>query len=132
MVPSPATMPVTTPRALGLPNFFHSMAIQVMAPVAAEICVTSMAMAASPLAARALPPLNPNQPTQSMPAPVTVMVMLWGMKGVEGKPRRGPITRAVTRAAAPAVMCTTVPPAKSYSPISPSQPPPQTQWVTGT
>jgi hypothetical protein len=125
-------MPVTTPRALGLPKRIHSMAIQVMAPVAAEMWVTSMAMAASPLAARALPPLKPNQPTQSMPAPVTVMVMLCGIMGVSGKPRRGPSTRAATSEATPAVMCTTVPPAKSYSPMEPSQPPPQTQWVTGT
>ena len=31
----------------------------------------------------------------------------------------------------PALMWTTVPPAKSSTPISPSQPPPQTQWATG-
>ncbi|EGV51920.1 aspartyl-tRNA synthetase [endosymbiont of Riftia pachyptila (vent Ph05)] len=40
-------------------------------------------------------------------------------------------TSAAISAPTPAVMCTTVPPAKSYRPISPSQPPPQTQWVTG-
>ncbi len=90
------------------------------------------ALAASPLAASALPPLKPNQPTHIMPAPITVMVMLCGGIAVSGKPRRGPSTIAATRAATPQLICTTVPPAKSYRPISPSQPPPHTQWVIGT
>ena len=94
--------------------------------------VTSIAMAPSPFAASALPPLKPNQPTQSMPAPATVSVMLWGGMGTREKPVRGPMTRADTSAATPAVMCTTVPPAKSSNPMAPSQPPPQTQWVIGT
>ena len=76
MVPKPATIPVTAPNTLGLPNFFHSIAAQVKAPAEAEICVTNIAIAASPFAANALPPLKPNQPTQSKPAPVTVMVKL--------------------------------------------------------
>ena len=89
-------------------------------------------MPALPSAASALPPLKPNQPTQSMPAPVTVMVMLCGISRPPGKPWRGPMTIAATTAATPAVMCTTVPPAKSSSPISNSQPPSaQTQWVIG-
>ncbi len=74
IVARPATMPVIAPRPLGLPNFIHSMAIQVTAPVAAEMCVTNMAIPALPSAASALPALNPNQPTQSMPAPVKLMV----------------------------------------------------------
>ena len=44
-----------------------------------------------------------------------------------GYPRRFPRIMAATRPATPALMCTTVPPAKSSTPISPSQPPPQTQ-----
>ena len=43
---------------------------------------------------------------------------------------RGAIT-AATKPATPALMCTTVPPAKSSTPQSPSQPPPHTQWQTG-
>ena len=107
------------------------MNIQVMAPVAADMCVTSIAIAALPSAASALPPLKPNQPTQSIPAPVTVSVILCGGIGTLPKPVRGPIIMAATSAAVPAVICTTVPPAKSSSPISISQPPPQTQWVMG-
>ena len=76
MVPRPATIPVTAPKALGLPNLNHSHAIQVKAPAEADIWVTSIAMPASPLAASALPALNPNHPTQSIPAPVIAMVKL--------------------------------------------------------
>ncbi|MEE2027554.1 hypothetical protein DIKCMJMK_01413 [Shewanella oneidensis] len=50
-----------------------------MAHIDAAKWGASMAIAAVPLAPKALPPLKPNQPTQSMPAPVTVMVKLWGI-----------------------------------------------------
>src|SRR5690606_2410610 len=78
MVPRPATMPVTIPNTEGLPNLRHSISIQANEPAAAERWVTNMAMAASPLAANALPALKPNQPTHSIPAPVTHMARLWG------------------------------------------------------
>ncbi len=111
MVPSPATMPVTMPRTLGLPWRTHSVNIQPSEPVAAPICVTSMAMPASPLEASALPALKPNQPTHSIQAPVTVTGKLCGGMAVSGKPLRLPSTSAATRAATPALICTTVPPA---------------------
>ena len=95
------------------------------------MCVTSIAMPAAPSAASALPALKPNQPTHSMQAPVTVMVMLCGGIAVSGKPRRRPSTSAQTSAAMPAFRCTTVPPAKSITPIFCSQPSPQTQCATG-
>src|SRR6476661_7767877 len=80
IVASPATAPVTMPTTLGLPNFTLSMASQTSAAVAAEICVTVIAMPASPPAFKALPALKPNQPTQSMQAPAMVIqgaCMLW-------------------------------------------------------
>ena len=76
MVAKPATIPVAMPTMVGLPPLIHSIAIQVKAPVAALICVTSIAMPARPSAAQELPALNPNQPTQSMAAPVTTIVLL--------------------------------------------------------
>ena len=76
MVPRPATMPVTIPSTEGLPWRSHSIAIHARAPAEADRWVTSMAMAALPLAATAEPALNPNQPTHSMPAPLTVRVRL--------------------------------------------------------
>ena len=125
-------MPVTAPRALGFPYLIHSTDIQVNAPAAAEIWVTAIAMAALPPAVNALPPLNPNQPTHSIPAPAMVNVMLCGGMGCVGKPCRALSTNAVTTAAVPAVMCTTLPPAKSRNPRSNSQPvSAQTQCVIG-
>ena len=61
----------------------------------------------------------------------TVVVEVGAVVGAVSSPVHD-VTIAATRAATPAVICTTVPPAKSYSPMAPSQPPPQTQWVTGT
>ena len=124
-------MPVTMPSTLALPCFAHSANIHARAPAAEEMWVTSMAMPAAPSAASALPALKPNQPTHRMPAPVTAMGRLWGGMAVVGKPCLGPMRMAATRAAMPELMCTTVPPAKSSAPISPSHPPPHTQWATG-
>ena len=41
-------------------------------------------MPAAPSAARAEPALNPNQPTHSMEAPMTVITRLWGGIRVSG------------------------------------------------
>ena len=76
MVANPATMPVAMPTTVGLPCLIHSRAIQVKAATAALMWVTSMAMPASVLAATALPALNPNQPTQSIAAPMTTKLLL--------------------------------------------------------
>ena len=48
-----------------------------------------------------------------------------------GNSWRGRIIQAITSAETPAVTCTTMPPAKSITPILASQPPPHTQWATG-
>ncbi len=91
-----------------------------------------MPLVARPLAATALPALNPNQPNHSSAAPRMVNGRLCGGMGVWGKPRRRPMTTAATSAEMPELMCTTVPPAKSSAPIVRSQPPtPQTQWASG-
>src|SRR5262249_20314275 len=84
MATSPATSPDAKPRAVGLPLSPHSASIQLRAAAAAAICVTVKAEAASPLAARALPPLKPNQPNQSRPAPVNVRTMLLGCIACSG------------------------------------------------
>ena len=128
---SPATAPVVIPSTLGLPRLDHSMSIQVNPAIAAEMWVTAIAMPAVPSAASSLPALKPNQPTQSIDAPTTVSTRLLGAIDVVGYPRRLPSTRQSTRAAIPALMCTTVPPAKSSTPMTCRKPPPQTQWATG-
>ena len=70
MVAKPATIPVTIPTRPGFPVFFHSINIQTKLAVAADKCVTNIAIPALSFAAAALPALNPNQPTQSMQAPI--------------------------------------------------------------
>jgi hypothetical protein len=77
--------------------------------------------------------LNPNQPTQSIAVPVAVMVMLCGGIAVVPCPRRGPTMMHATSAATPAVMCTTIPPAKSKTPMSAKKPPspPHVMWQIG-
>src|SRR5688572_14356979 len=122
IVPKPATMPVTMPRTLGLPNLSHSLVIHAVAPAAAPTRVTSIAIPADELAETALPALKPNQPTHSNEAPITVIVTLCGGIAVVGKPVRLPMTSAATSAATPALTCTTAPPAKSRKPRMYSQP----------
>ncbi len=131
MVARPATTPVTRPTMLARPKRIFSIKAQTMPAVEAEMWVTSRAMAASPLAARALPPLKPYQPTHSMPAPIMVMPGLCGGCRSLGNPSRGPIMAAATRAEMPAVACTTIPPAKSITCRWASHPPPQIQCATG-
>mmetsp|Transcript_72142 Transcript_72142/g.227646 ORF Transcript_72142/g.227646 Transcript_72142/m.227646 type:complete len:232 (+) Transcript_72142:388-1083(+) len=130
MAARPAIDPVAMPSMEGLPVSTQSWIIQRNAAVAAEICVTTAAMAAAPPAAAAEPALKPYQPTQSMPVPVTVMGRLWGVISFS---LRGPTMMHARSAATPAVMCTTMPPAKSSTPMSPKyEPAPaHTAWHTG-
>src|ERR1700722_15787189 len=68
----PATAPEIAPRTDGLPLVIHSANIQASAAAAVAICVTVIAMPARPFAPTAEPALNPNQPTHSSDAPITV------------------------------------------------------------
>src|SRR5512147_2505973 len=71
---------------------------------------------AEPLASRAEPALNPNQPNHSIEAPIIVITRLCGGMLSLPRPTRFPRTNAPTKPATPALMCTTVPPAKSRAP----------------
>src|SRR6266404_5653030 len=110
---SPATAPEQAPRMLGLPRWIHSIPAQATVPAAAARCVATNAFAAKAFAARALPPLKPNQPTHSKAAPVHVYVRLCGGIGSWPCPSRFPSSRAQINAEMPELICTTVPPAKS-------------------
>src|SRR2546425_2829910 len=81
MATSPATAPEAAPSTVGLPRLIHSVNIQPSAAAAAAVLVAVNALAARPLASRALPALNPNHPTQSSAAPITVIGRLWGCIG---------------------------------------------------
>ncbi len=94
----------------------HSANIQDIAAAAVATNVLAIASAAPPLASRFEPALKPNQPTHSSEAPIIVMVSECGAMISLPKPMRLPTTSAPTRPAMPALMCTTVPPAKSIAP----------------
>ena len=74
------------------------------------------ASAAEPSASSAEPALKPNQPNHSIEAPIIVIVRLCGVNASLPRPMRLPRMNAPTRPATPALMCTTVPPAKSSAP----------------
>src|SRR5690348_697191 len=137
IVASPATMPDAAPSTLGLPLSSHSVAAQLNAAAAAEKCVAANALVAREPALRALPALNPNQPTHNNPVPMSESTTLCGIIGSRGKPARLPSTSANTSAEIPELMCTTVPPAKSSAGIFPpsaqlkNPPLPQTIWHSG-
>src|SRR5215475_9871649 len=81
MATSPATAPDAAPSTVGLPRVAHSVNIQPRAADAAAVLVARKALAARPLASRALPALKPNQPNHSKAAPMTVMGKLCGGMG---------------------------------------------------
>src|SRR5829696_34742 len=90
---SPTTAPVTIPSTLGLLSR-QLRNIQTTAAAAAAVFVVTTALTASPFAARALPPLKPNHPIQSKPAPSTVSGILLGSKGACPNHLRLPSTMA--------------------------------------
>jgi hypothetical protein len=132
-----ATSPATAPEARPTPDILpwkkkSSASPQASAAAAGAKKVLEKAYAATPLAASALPPLNPSHPNQSSPAPRMAKGTLCGSTDGWRSPRRLPRTSANTSAAAAALMCTTVPPAKSRQPSACSQPPgDHTQCATG-
>src|SRR2546423_15415282 len=80
----PATRPDAKPSAVGLPLYRHSAIVQLSAAAAAAICEAPSAADARPLLPRALPPLKPNQPNHSKPAPISVSTMLLGCMACSG------------------------------------------------
>src|SRR5690348_18225531 len=70
MATRPATAPEMAPRALARPFLIHSATLQLIAAAAVAKWVATNALVASELAARALPALKPNHPTQSRQAPI--------------------------------------------------------------
>mmetsp|Transcript_12939 Transcript_12939/g.42810 ORF Transcript_12939/g.42810 Transcript_12939/m.42810 type:complete len:269 (+) Transcript_12939:634-1440(+) len=132
IVASPAMAPTQAPTRVGLPLCTHSMTIHANSAHDALISVLIAAYAATPSAASALPALNPNHPNQSIPVPSATNGMLCGSVSSSTSIflRCG---MAITAASAekPALMCTTMPPAKSHTPHTARKPPPHTLWQNG-
>ena len=89
-------------------------------------------------AANCEPPLNPNQPIQSMNTPSVANGIEEAAKGAIGfasplppnLPVLAPSTIAPAKAAAPPAACTNVEPAKSEKPAADNQPPPHCQPIS--
>src|ERR1700722_7029241 len=109
MATRPATPPEQMPTTVGLPFSDHSTNIQVKAATAGEIWGTNIAIPPCIPAETAEPVLEPNQPTQRREAPMKVSTMLCAGPFSLGLPSM----MAHISPATPALMCTTVPPAKS-------------------
>src|SRR5215467_5663290 len=75
---SPATAPETAPSTLGLPAIIHSVHIHARTAAAVAKWVAIKALDANAPALTALPALNPNQPTHSKHAPITLSTTLCG------------------------------------------------------
>src|SRR6185436_11190581 len=104
MATNPATAPDAAPSIVGLPVRIHSAIIQPNAANDAAVCVAMKALEARPFAPRADPALNPNQPTQSIPAPITANGRLCGAIETLPNPARLPMINTATNAEIPALM----------------------------
>src|SRR3989338_290378 len=128
---NPQMTPMEKPTAEGFPFLIQSTPIQLRPAAAAAKFVTTKAFAASPLAAKALPPLNPNHPNHSKAAPKITNGTLFGFISPMVL-RLLPINTAAAKADIPAAIWTTVPPAKSIAPNLANHPSAfQTQCATG-
>ncbi len=115
MATSPATTPEAAPSEVAWPSRIFSVASQpsIAAPVATIVFTQTPAAVMS--AASSEPALNPNQPNHNRPAPIITSVRLCGRIGSLAKPTRLPRTMARASPAAPALIWTAVPPAKSIA-----------------
>src|ERR1700751_5074583 len=82
---SPATAPEIAPRALACPFLIHSATLQLRAAAGGGKWGGMNARVVSLFEARALPALNPNQPTQRRQAPIKLRTKLCGGIGCLGK-----------------------------------------------
>src|SRR6478735_5458995 len=116
MATSAAMRPEAAPMLVAAPCRTRSTRAQASSPVEAATAVFKKTTDADWPAERAEPALKPNQPTHSRPAPTSTSGRLCGLAcSTLGQPELLPRTSASARAAAPAFMCTAVPPAKSMA-----------------
>ena len=133
MVARPAIAPTQSPTIDGLPKRIHSMSTHTERAVDAAISELTAAYAAPPVDASAEPPLKPKQPNHRSAVPRPTKGMLCGVLSgsLPSIFARLPRTWTAASAEKPAVVCTTMPPAKSLMPHSAIHPPPHTQWQKG-
>src|SRR5207237_10713261 len=115
----------------GFPCFHHELASHVRIAMDPAMSVFTKACAATPFAASAEPALNPNHPNHSRPVPSATNATLCGSSFSSDPKCRAPTTQTEASAANPALVCTTMPPAKSSPPHFARNPPPQIQCTSG-
>jgi len=98
----PTIIPLIIETAFGLPVANMSRTSHTSSESAHVMLVFSTAAAASALAKYGSPPLNPFQPSQSIPAPARAMIKLLGSKSLRSASKRGPTIAAVTKPETPA------------------------------
>ena len=113
MATRPDTAPLATPSDVGCPSLIFSTNSQPNAAAAVATWVFRSASAATPLAPNAEPALKPNHPNQSNPAPISTRGSECGRIDSRRQPTLLPRIIAIAKPAAPAFICTAVPPAKS-------------------
>src|ERR1700712_3115273 len=128
----PATAPDAAPMEVGLPSLNFSTISQPRIPAAGATIVLIQARAEMPSAAPSEPALKPNQPNQRSAAPRSVSGTLCGLTIPLANPTRLPSTSASARPAAPALICTAVPPAKSFTPRPKTDQPPSVRPLAPT
>jgi len=102
-VARPATAPVAKPTEVGLPMVIFSMSSH--ASAAAQAAAWVLMIGGGGIIGcgeRGSTELKPNQPAQSMPAPIMVSAGEWGSICCLGKPERLPISSAAINAETPA------------------------------
>src|SRR5262249_39074119 len=103
------------PSEVALPSRIRSTRSHASIAVPVATVVVTKVDAAMPPELSAEPALNPYQPNHSRPAPSITNGRLCGRIGVPGQPLRLPSTSANAKPAAPELIWTAVPPAKSIA-----------------
>eukprot|EP00961_Rhodomonas_salina_P211250 2852623-Rhodomonas_salina.1 len=105
---------------VGLPRWHHSIRTHAIMAVEQDRQVLTMAKTAMPSTFNADPPVLPNHPNHSMPVPSATKARLCGVSAASRSSSveylRCPTTATEASAAKPAETCTTIPPAKSFTP----------------
>src|SRR5688500_7804665 len=114
MATRPTTAPIQNPNTDGFFPRITSQNSHDKPAAAAAVLVVANAYTPSEPAPTALPALKPNQPNQSKPVPINTYGILAGLDATVDF--LGLRTKAPAKAAIPAEICTTVPPAKSRTP----------------
>src|SRR3712207_3720653 len=113
---NPAIAPFITAEMVGFPVLAQLRKTHTNAQVEAPIGVTRRAFAAKAPEANARPALKPNPPNHKREPPIAANGRLWGTIIWGPKFLRLPNTKAAARDAIPALVCITIPPAKSKTP----------------